>query len=553
MLEYADELENVLCSKSDIICDKFNTVGFIDNEFIEYESKCVTEGQQTCISLKKIYSLEIEKEFCLVTNEEDEKYCLMDQEILYVDDLPLSEEDISTTYYVYTPIDTILCLAETKIRIVGVGGQFHLKVQFKRDIQFLELENVVIELAEMRRMDLISLELYNATISNINELKATRVSLYNDSPLTIELDNISLIELYNYQVQNIDIYDDYIVLCQKVFNITKNTIMISVIGKNSIRTTINIYGDGINYLTLVNTNKKSRANIFIHKQIVSKFLTMTWSGSVIYPQAQEFIPIKFSMESGLWLIMTDADTYYEHVTIKDEWSITAESTSINFNSLELMEKGKINRLEDNILIHTRKLILHSTIRDIGSINTNEIYVDDGTFTCMSLYQVNDPLTFYVNYSYSSVPYLELKINDGQRGNIYLNNIDDFNAILSTEEVPVDFLCAENLDCSKWSVIFESNNPLYNSTSSVFGFECRKGTFDPSLKCLSIVPKIGLNNNIMSGYVLTIVVALSSCISAVILCFCVFYIIAKAKRHFEHSKLIKMSLIHSEDEVNDLVE
>ena len=543
--ETRDVYEEVICAKNEEICNRVVGHGIKNSKNLTFENICVKKSDIRCVTFNKSKDLFKNIDVCIVENEKQESLCGNITDVKRYNDIKLDKESICITLHFVCNINEEIILPDKAANFVLIGHnqtQQLIHIRIPAHLNSLKIVNLAVNFTD-KIIEAHEMELEKSCLVDVKNVLVTKVVL-KQSILNFSTIYISEIEFIDYEgLTSITTTDDAIQYNEYSIYV-KSRQTVSFIGSIRQKIQFRINGTATSNLKISNSNEKSRATFSINTYNFSD-ISFTWRGLIAFSDVSAVAPIHFNLSECVWLCMSDDPTSFNKITLYDVLKPVL-SAKINFKEINILEGGSINEYEDGE-IFTEKLTIRKNEKNAGNLRAKNVLIYPSTYTTLTLKPETDggEIDFTIMYSYSSVPYVELDIPNNQRGKIVLQNVDDFNVTVATEKVPVDFLCAPNLDCSKWSVVFESNNsPMYNHSTSAFEYECREGTFNPSIKCLSIIPKTHTKETKMPTYILIIIIV-SSVIGFILLVIGIFIFSAKLKRHLEHQKLMKMSKLTEE--------
>ena len=538
------------------LCDHFNIYGEVGGVEKKFSSKCaINQDGYTCISLINETKTYINYSICLYESSDEEQICSKYQsnEKQHVSKFAIPNNFNSITLLVATTSLTTTIENIINLSSVSIGKTVYINGIQNNSVLHISLQNHEISILNATNVGLIFVD-ENVTIHSISFDKVAMIQspkitatilIAQDSNFNFSIDYIQHIVLVNYDIDGIEITNSSIFINYDLIVVNNSTQNIDIIGDNMIRATIKIIGSFYKNFRWSNSNSNSLVTFYVSKYVHDTF-DMDWSGSLVFPHAN-YIPISFSLQQSNWISLPDDEINFGTVYIQDSFRPIINSRN-NFETMYISNKGRILEYEDGE-IYVESLYLSDTEKKTGNLKVSNVYVDPKSYTNIKLdpKKPGEKINFHFYFSYSSVPYLEIEFPENQKGSIIIENIDTVNKQTLNEKIPVNFMCAPNLVCDNWDVSFEAGN-----SSTTFSSECNTGTFNPLLKCLSIVPVFPEQKEAIPSYM----IAIYSILGVLGLCFLIaalLFIIAKVKRRIEASKLIMMqnhTLLSADDDQID---
>ena len=225
-------------------------------------------------------------------------------------------------------------------------------------------------------------------------------------------------------------------------------------------------------------------------------------------------------------------------------------SSFSIQTLILIGEGKIQKTNNYEIVIDHLYVKTTNFQSTEQLRPFNVHVSKSALTKLSL-KTNDPVHFHVNYSVCSIPYVEVEMSDGAapKGHLVLDNVDDTTehifARVNETDIVVDILCAQDINCDDWTYEFTQKNSTQSTNASTeslhnmedyFAVDCRKGTYNSAMMCLSLVNKsVPLPKESLKGWEIALIV-IAAIIAAGLIVVVSIYIAGKVKRYYERKIL-----------------
>ena len=499
---YTAALENIVSSPNKDICTLVQAVPNNEERMI-FEPKCVEKDGLYILSFYKLGNVGINGYYCIVNNETEAGPCPDDYKTEFFKDFKLSKSISNIKLFVVsellnedlTPgvLDLETGNSKQSFTITATSPDFKINVN-RTVFNELTLKNVAVHFVneDMKLSGRVA-RFGSSSITGINlfECEETHFSpnvnfsfKTFDTPM-LYIDDMAPTEIIATQ-RNINVSGMVFTFSHRkgdetylVVDATKSNIL-----------NLKLYGEACKFLRLSSNNPASR--LFIESNVTCDSLcNITWGGTVTINDAKGMVPVDLHVIDCMFYTSQSNDLYIAHLHIDGKFTPYLRAP-IYTQKIVLEDDGKIVKPQSKSYnIYTDELVVETpNFQNSELVTPKSVHIAQTALTNLQLAS-KEEIFFDINYSVSSIPYLEVNQDLISKGKIVLNCNDESTDLIferTASDIHVDVLCSLNLDCNKWNYQLTQTNKSSRLVSDIYSIECTTGMYNPSMKCLSLVPK-----------------------------------------------------------------
>ena len=515
-------VDDIVCSPNKTICDSVKAIVYDPQKEngVEFYPTCeinTAKDNNFCLTFTKISPHKNYGFYCIATNKEELDKCPSDYNKTLASDFKMPTDVTTVTLFVCDSIVdsngnlVLIDLSSTNpllnITINGYSEDVDMKVKLSHT-ELLIIENINLTLAnDNNKLSTRRLSLDNCTLNNLDLINATEsISL----TLTAHIISISLytptFNVYNANPPIIYTDDTSVIIGTQIYGVPeeniRNTKIYIYFDEKAPDCMLILSGKASGCVNIISTNTESTLSIGSNYSDMSFPCHITWYGSISIASVESNLPVSLSVKDCIFIISSNnKNIKLRTLNVTGDFDPSVEQ-SFSVQTFILHGDGKILKSNNHEIIIDDLYVETTTFQSTEQLKPRRVHVSKSALTKLSL-QSEDLVDFYINYSVSSVPYIEVEMKEGApKGRLVLDNVDETTEYIfarsDESDVVVDILCAQQLNCAEWSFEFTqpvSNSSAFkNSTDSIhnikdyFSIDCRKGTYNNALMCLSLVNK-----------------------------------------------------------------
>ena len=514
-------VEDVICSPQKIICDSVKAIVYNPQKEngVEFFATCeinTAKDNNFCLTFTKVSPHKNYGFYCIGSNADELNKCPSNYNKTLASDFKMPTDITSVNLFV---CDTILDSNGELLLfdLSSTNPQINISIiGYSEDVQFK---------VRLSHTDSLIMENINITLSNQNDMLSSRtISMdnctLNDAKLVNTTESLSLTlsvhiltTSFNtplFNVNNADpkfIYtdDNSVIIGTHLFHVPEgsidNTRIFINFAEEAGDCTLILGGRASGCLNIVSTNAYSSLTIGSNYTNMNFPCHVTWYGSVSIANVEPNLPVSLSVNDCIFIIVSqNKNIKLRTLNVTGSFDPSVEM-SFSVQTFILHGNGKIEKSNNHQIIIDDLYVETTTFQSTEQLKPQRVHVSKSALTKLSL-QSEDPVDFHINYSVSSVPYIEVEVKEGApKGLLVLDNVDETTEYIfarsDESDVVVDILCAQHLNCDEWTFEFTQPNTTTNSTyknstihniKDYFSIDCRKGTYNNALMCLSLVNK-----------------------------------------------------------------
>ncbi|EAX99221.1 hypothetical protein TVAG_236660 [Trichomonas vaginalis G3] len=329
----------------------------------------------------------------------------------------------------------------------------------------------------------------NSSIQGPKILEGKKLEIDYKSLKGITCLNVTEIHIKNGDPKTIYFKDNEVNFGSITIPITKES-RISWTTENDISTSIVIDGSSFEKFDF-SGNQSNFNKIFLDVKKKTNPINFYYHGELTVHN--EEIPLFVNAKNVYFMLEKISRLQVPYISSDGTIKLNCVNCQINADKLVIEKTGTAVAPRGFFATDDLHLKTNGLTQEIGTIYPKKnINIDKNALSYVDFQSFSENLTINVNFTLSSVPYILVRDSFPKNISFVMSHIGEGQELKYQNDwnnVQVDVVCGEKINCSNWNASWVSSTWAFNGTDRLFDMKCGKGLYDDNLMCYSIVNRI----------------------------------------------------------------